>query len=70
MKSEDQTIKTRIGVEYENQKLLWIGDNIILTLERYCSTINHSCANYTQKNGLKKFIEEKEKGKKDAVKDF
>lgn len=64
MKSVDFDIKTRAGIKQENNKLLWHGDKLIVSLQKYCGDLHNGCSYYMQKSALNRFSEEPEKEKK------
>jgi hypothetical protein len=64
MKSVNYDIKTRAGVKQKNNKLLWYGDKLIVSLQKYCDDLHNGCSYYMQKSALNRFSKEPEKEKK------
>ena len=64
MKSVDYDIKTRAGIKQENNKLLWHGDKLIVSLQKYCGDLHNGCSYYMQKSALNRLPEEQGKRKR------
>jgi hypothetical protein len=64
MKSVNYDIKTRAGIKKENNKLIWYGDKLVVSLQKYCDDIHNGCSYYMQKSALNRFPKEPEKEKK------
>ncbi len=64
MKSVDYDIKTRAGISQKNNKLLWYGDKLIVSVQKYCGDLHNGCANYMQRSALTLLPEEHGKEKK------
>lgn len=69
-KTVNKIVRTKVGVEYNNQTLIWFGKNVSISLYRFHENIEESAIGYTVNSSLEQWIGDKEKIKKEAVKDF
>ena len=68
--TKESTIKTKVGVEYENENLTWISKKIRLSLTKYSGSVDKSVALFVDATDMKERIKEKESGKEKAISDF
>lgn len=45
-----ETVKTKIGASFQNEKLVWEGERVVLRLNRYSDTIDKSSISLTNKS--------------------
>lgn len=66
----DRTVQTRAGATFENREMIWERPNMVLSVERYGSTINNGSARLITPQERDRILTEYEAQKKQGAKDF
>jgi hypothetical protein len=59
MTTKNEKVKTKMGVEYDQERLIWMGRQISISLSRFGSDIEKGTAAFTDNEFLTKFMKEK-----------